>query len=369
MTRILHSVSNLDRGGVETMLMNYYRNIDRTKLQFDFLCNKSAPGAYDKEVRQMGGRIFISPGLNPVNFPKYKRYMRALFAAHPEYKVIHAHNGELAAYALYTAKKAEVPVRILHAHNTSMELNLKMPLKLFCKSRLPKLTTLNYTCGKMAAEFYYGKKAVQSGNYTLVPNAVDTQKFSFSPQVRERLRKQHGLEDKLVLGHVGRFFTQKNHKFLVDIAKALRALCPNFVFVLLGDGELMPSIKKRVTAEGLCEHFVFKGSVPNTHEWYQAFDAFILPSLYEGLPVVGVEAQTAGLACFFSDTITREIHLTDAVQFLPITDACVWAEQILSGVQKHKRSDTRDAIAKAGYDISLAAKKLEQDYLDIVGRL
>ena len=163
MIRILHSVSNMDRAGIETMLMNYYRHIDRNQVQFDFLCNKTKPGAYDDEVQRLGGRIYHTPGLNPAKYPLYLKYMKKLFAEHPEYKIVEAHNGALGVYALHAAKVNNIPVRIYHAHGASITKDWKLPLKLFCRSRLTANITERYTCGKAAAECYYGKEVVEKG--------------------------------------------------------------------------------------------------------------------------------------------------------------------------------------------------------------
>ena len=160
MIRILHSVSNMDRAGIETMLMNYYRYMDKSKVQFDFLCNKKKPGAYDDEIKSMGGRIYHTPGLNPAKYPVYLKYMRELFQEHPEYKIVEAHNGALGVYALHAAKVSKIPVRIFHAHGASITKDWKLPIKLVCKSCLPTNMTHHFSCGVEAAKCYFGQKVV-----------------------------------------------------------------------------------------------------------------------------------------------------------------------------------------------------------------
>ncbi len=366
MIRVLHSVSNMDRGGIETMLMNLYRNIDRDKIQFDFLCNKSKPGAFDKEIAELGGRIYISPGLNPVKFLKYQKYMDDLFESY-NYKIVHAHNGAFGYYPLVGAKRNNIPVRIFHAHGASITVDLKLPLKLLCKSGLPNVCNQHFTCGVSAAECYFGKKAVESGDYVMINNAIDVERFVFSSGIRDRLRAENNINDRFAIGHVGRFMKQKNHSFAVDMFYELYKHKPNAMLVFLGDGELMDEIKQKVNAYNLQDRVVFKGNIANVNEWYQALDAFILPSQWEGLPVVGIEAQAAGLPCFFSDTITTEAKVTDNVKFLSISDTNVWVKSILETCQTHIRADMTESVINAGYEIKEQAKRLEDLYLKLAG--
>lgn len=363
MIRILHSVSNMDRAGIETMLMNYYRNIDKNKIQFDFLCNKKKPGAYDDEIISMGGKIYHSPGLNPMRFPQYLSYMKNLFKEHPEYQVIHVHNGAFGVYALYAARKNQIPVRIFHAHGAGFTFNLKWPLKMFCKSRLLKNCNYHWACGTKAAICYFGKRVVDSGNYCIIHNAIDVKKFRYREETRKSLRSQYHLEDKILIGHVGRFMAQKNHEFLIDIFMEIYKKEPKAVLVLLGDGELMEKMVEKVKANRLDKAVLFLGNVNNANEWYQAFDTFVLPSVWEGLPVVGIEAQMASLPCIFSDTVTKETKVTDNVSFLSLNnEPGVWADVILKKIRANHRIDMEEEITKAGYNIAVEAEKLQAYY-------
>lgn len=194
MIRILHSVSNMDRAGIETMLMNYYRYMDKSKVQFDFLCNKKKPGAYDDEIKSMGGRIYHTPGLNPAKYPVYLKYMRELFQEHPEYKIVEAHNGALGVYALHAAKVSKIPVRIFHAHGASITKDWKLPIKLVCKACLPTNMTHHFSCGVEAAKCYFGQKVVDENDYVLIPNAIDVERFIYNPEIRNKIRKENNLE-------------------------------------------------------------------------------------------------------------------------------------------------------------------------------
>lgn len=366
MIRILHSVSNMDRAGIETMLMNYYRHIDRGQIQFDFLCNKTKPGAYDDEIESMGGRIFHTPGLNPAKYPKYLAYMKKLFSDHQEYQIIEAHNGALGVYALHAAKVNHIPVRIFHAHGASITRDWKLPIKLFCKSRLKANINHNFTCGVAAAKCYFGEQTVKAGNYELIPNAIEVERFTFNPTFREHLRNQFNLNGKHIIGHVGRFMTQKNHAFLLEIFKAYLAEDNQAYLVLLGDGELMDMMKEKVKDLGIQDSVLFVGNVSNANEWYSAFDVFVLPSIWEGLPVVGVEAQAADLPCIFSDGVTKEIGLSDKARFVsltaPISD---WCHALKVALYLDERGDNSALLREKNYDIKTEAAKLQRRYLEL----
>lgn len=368
MVRVLHSVSNMDRAGIETMLMNYYRHIDREKVQFDFLCNKTKPGAYDDEVKALGGRIYHTPGLNPAKLPKYMKYMRNLFAEHPEYKIIEAHNGAFGVYALHGAKISNVSTRIYHAHGAAITNDWKKPLKLICMKFLPSNMTHHYTCGIAAARCYFGDKIVDAGDYEFIPNAIEVNRFVFNQEVRDKIRKENNLEGHHVLGHVGRFMSQKNHTFLLDVFADVVKRDADAVLVLLGDGELMEEMKQKANALNIADKVKFVGNVGNANEWYQAFDTFILPSVWEGLPVVGVEAQAADLPSIFSTNVTREIGFSDEAVFIDTNDSKdKWVDAILNGFAKIERKDRTELIRENNYDIELEAVKLQERYLKLAG--
>ena len=237
MIHILQSVSNMDRGGIESMLMNYYRHLDRTRFQFDFLVNKKKPGFFDDEIRALGGRIFQSPGVAPQSYPAYLRSMQQLLAQHPEIKVLHAHNEAMQLFALEGAKKAGLPVRIAHAHNTRLPKDAKLPIKWFCKQFIPGAATDYWACGREAGIYYFGQSAWDARGVTL-RNAIDLDRFGYRPQVRAKLRAEYGLNDKLVVGCVARLMAQKNHTRLLDIFAALKKVRPDSCLLLVGEGEL-----------------------------------------------------------------------------------------------------------------------------------
>ncbi|MGN0181276.1 MAG: glycosyltransferase family 1 protein [Candidatus Ornithomonoglobus sp.] len=366
MIRILHSVSNMDRAGIETMLMNYYRHIDRDKVQFDFLCNKKKPGAYDDEIKSMGGRIFRTPGLNPAKYPKYMQFMNNLFKENPEYQIIEAHNGALGVYALHCAKLNNIPTRIFHAHGASITKDLKWPLKMFCRSRLKYNINHKFTCGIAAARCYFGNKAVKNGDYELIPNAIETDRFTYNEAVRETMKSKYKLHGKKIIGHVGRFMKQKNHEFLLNVFAELHKSDPDTYLVLLGDGELLNKMKRKAEVMGFSDSVYFAGNVANANEWYSVFDVFVLPSIWEGLPVVGIEAQAAGLPCIFSDNVTNEIAITDNVRFIGLGESVkTWTDAIREYLDIKERKDNSASIANNRYDIKLEARKLQERYIEL----
>ena len=366
MLRVLHSVSNMARAGIETMLMNYYREIDRSQIQFDFLANKPAPGEYEEEIRSMGGRIFVSPGLNPLHYPQYKRYMADLLHGNPDIIIVHAHNEAMGYYALQSAKDAGVRVRIAHAHSTRIIQDYKYPLKLICKQLLPGAATDYWSCGREAGIYYYGEKRWNASGFIL-RNAIDVSRFAFQPEVRERLRQVNGLENCFVIGHVGRFNVEKNHIRLMDILAEIAEAIPDTRLALIGTGELEQAVKEKARAVGVQDKTLFLGQMADVSGWYQAMDCFVLPSLFEGLPVVGIEAQAAGLPCFFSDRVTDEILLSPEARRISLqADDAEWAREIIAARQSEvNRNQGKDVVRQAGYDIHEEAQKLQEIYLEL----
>lgn len=366
MIRVLHSVSNMDRAGIETMLMNYYRHIDKTKIQFDFLCNKKKPGAYDDEIKRLGGNIYHSPGLNPLNFFKYEKFMLEIFENNEDIKIMHSHNGELAYQSLRGAYNYGIKTRICHAHNTKMEQNLKKPLKLLYKTQLKKVANYFWGCGTDAIKFYFGDKIIKEKNYFILHNAIEIEKFVYNEEKRNELRKTLDLQDKFVIGNVGRFMEQKNHTFILDLFQVILKKEPNAILMLIGDGELENKIRDKAHTLKIDKSIKFMGNINNVNDMYQVMDVFLLPSLFEGLPVVGIEAQTAGLKCFFSSNITKEVDITNNSIFLDLERDSLdkWSNEILLH-KKYERKDLTEIIKKSGYSIEEEAKKLEQIYLEM----
>ena len=357
--RILHVVTYMGRGGLETMIMNYYRQMDRTKVQFDFLVHRDFQADYDDEIEQLGGRIYRIGRLVPWS-GAYQRALDAFFAAHPEYRVVHVHQDCLSAVILKAAKKHGVPVRIAHSHSSSQDKNLKYLIKLYYKRQIPTYATALFACGRDAGDWMFGGKP-----YTIVNNAIDAAQYSYSHvRAMEMRRSIHIAEDAFVIGHVGRFSPVKNHTFLLDVFDELCRADERAVLMLVGDGELRKSMEDKAKAMGLEDRVLFTGVRSDVCDLMQAMDVFVFPSLYEGLPVSLVEAQAAGLPCIISDRVPDACMLTDLVQRVDLVESArQWAERILK-VRATVRRDRYDEIAAAGFDIVSSAAWLQQYYVD-----
>ncbi len=366
MIRILHSVSNMDRAGIETMLMNFYRHMDRDLIQFDFLANKPAPGDYDEEIRSLGGRIFVSPGYK--SYPRYLRFMTELFEKYPEYKIIHTHNGSLMVYALESAKKNGVPIRIAHAHATEIPVGLKNEVKKLIRPMIKYVATDYWGCSDAAGRFYFSEKRWNKAN-ELIHNAINVENFTFSEANRKRIREQYGLGNKLVIGHVGRMMEQKNQKKLLDVFAEVHRRNPDSHLIIIGTGALEDKLRQQTRELGIEDAVTFTGVLSNVNEWYSAFDVFVMTSLYEGLPVVAIEAQAADLPCVLTDTITPEVKITDNVQFFGLHDEPLkWAQAILD-IKPAARVSRSKELLQAGYDIRSEAKRMQDLYLQMYSKL
>lgn len=362
MIRVLQCVNNMHRAGLETMLMNYYRNIDRTKIQFDFLTHRPDRSDYDDEIESMGGKVYYAPRLYPQNYPAYFSYMRNFFRDHPEYKIVHSHIDAMSYLPLLAAKRAGVPVRIAHSHNTSIDHDFKYPLKQFFRFRLPTVANRQLACGKEAGRFLF-----RNDLFRVIPNAVEGNAFRFSDDVRRQKRDELGIRDQLVIGHIGRLSFQKNHQFLLQIFCEIQKREPSAILLLVGTGKLEKEIMDLALKLGVQRNVRFLGNRSDVNELYQAMDVFVLPSHYEGLPVVGIEAQFSGLPCFFSDAITKEAAFSDRCQFLSLNKpAGYWAEKIL---ESHRDLKDRNCAVCSEYDVKYAYHILEDYYFDLYSQI
>lgn len=276
--RVLQVVTQMTRGGLETMLMNYYRHIDRSQVQFDFLEHRNYMADYDAEILELGGRIHRLSRLNPIS-QHYLRELDRFFTDHPEYRIVHSHLDCMAGIPLKYAEKHGIPTRIAHAHNSNQDKNFKYPMKLYYKQNIPQYATKLFACGQEAGKWMFGNHP-----FSVLNNAIDAKQFAYSAEVRQQVRAELGIEkNTFVLGHVGRFSPQKNHAFLVDVFHAVHGLCPNSCLLLIGEGELEQEIRQKCANSGIIDYVVFAGIRNDVHRLLQAMDVFMLPSLYEGL--------------------------------------------------------------------------------------
>lgn len=363
--RILNLFTILNRGGAETMVMNYYRHIDRTKVQFDFMVHRQERGAYDDEIEAMGGKIYRMIPIYPQNFYKYKEMLREFFSKYKDYKIIHSHMSELGYYAFVEAKKQGVPIRICHAHSAPNNVDMKTMVREYFKYRMRPYMTQMFMCGLKSAIWLFGED--KRDRFIMQNNAIDANKFSYNINQLQQIRKELNVENKFIIGHVGRFEKAKNHTFLIDIFYEVYRKNPNSVLVLIGGGTLENKIKAKVSKLGLDEAVQFLGVRDDIHRITQAFDVFIFPSLYEGLGIVLIEAQAAGIHCITSDKVVPiEAKVTDLLEYVSLRkDANVWADKALQYKDGYQRKNTYDEIVQAKYDIIDNAKWLEKFYLNV----
>lgn len=359
--RVLQIMGIVESGGVEAVIMNYYCHIDKSKVQFDFVMHKGGNTNYIDAVKSMGARVYeITPYTKNLFTFTYDIY-KIIKKGH--YDIVHSNMNSLSGFPLFAAWLAGARVRILHNHTTDTKAEgfrtvIKRTLRPFAKM----FANQYWACSKLAAEWMYGKQAVDSGKVTIINNAIDLNKFAFSQKKRDALRNELGLEGKFVVGHVGRFMKQKNHEFLIDTFAEVAKQKENAVLMLIGEGPLMVAIRKKVNELHLEKKVVFLGVRNDVADLYNVMDVFALPSFYEGLPVVGVEVQANGLPFLCSDQVTREILISDSIELLALNDGAEkWAEEILSA-KRVAFAETLKSMQESGFDISNEARKLENKY-------
>lgn len=359
--RILHVVTYMGRGGLETMLMNYYRHIDRNKVQFDFLVHRDFEADYDQEIEELGGRIYRVSRLIPWS-KKYRLELKKFFQTHPEYKIVHVHQDCLSSVALQCAKECGVTHRIAHSHSSNQDKNIKYLIKKHYMKQIPMYATDLFACGEEAGEWMF-----RTTEFLVLNNAIDTKKYIYNSEKAEKSRESFGiLRDAYVVGHVGRFAATKNHEFLVKVFVQLQKKEVNARLLLVGDGELHEQIEKQVKDLGVADKVIFTGVRSDVEELLQAMDVFVFPSIYEGLPVSLIEAQAAGLPCVISDKVPLECIKTDLVQQISLdVDMKEWTQRILS-VKNQARKNYSKEIENAGFDIVSNAKWLEDYYIGLL---
>lgn len=349
--RILHVFGALNRGGAETMIMNIYRNIDRSKVQFDFIVHTEEKCDYDEEIKNLGGRIYRVSKYTGRNHFKYKKEWYDFFKQHREYKIIHGHVRSTASIYLSIAKKYKLKT-ISHSHNTSSGTGISAVAKNILQYRIRYFVDYMFACSNESGVWLFGKEACKKKNFFILKNAIETEKYIYNEETRHKVRKELDLKDKFVIGHIGRFHPQKNHDFLIDVFKEMCKRDSEIVLILIGNGELKNQIEKKVSELGLNLKVIFMGIRSDIEKLVQAMDIVIFPSLYEGLPVTLIEVQAAGLPCIVSDRITKSVKITDTIKYLSLDQSKEeWAQKALKYKKNTMRKNMYEEIVKAGYDI------------------
>ena len=359
--RVAQMMTDMNYGGVEMVVMNYYRHIDRTKVQFDFFALEGSAVPQREEIERLGGRVYIVPKYTHLS--AYEKEIIRLFRQN-QYKIVHSHMNTLSVFSLWGAKKAGIPNRIAHNHSTAGKGEtkkniIKYALRPFAKIYPTKLCA----CSQYAGEWLYGKNA----EFQVFNNAIDLSRYSYDPQKAAAARKELGLEDKLVVGHIGRFCYQKNHDFLIDIFNEIHKQRQEAVLLLIGEGELEQDIRNKVKKLGLTDSVRFMGKQKDTSKFYQAMNCFVLPSRYEGLCVVAIEAQACSVPVICSTAVPKDAKITSSVKFIGLDESSSnWADSVLDVIKTQVKRNKREEVRKAGYDIEVEAKKLTDFYEELL---
>lgn len=361
--RVLHNIASLHFGGSQAFVMNIYNNIDREKVQFDFVVTPEERKGLYSQVEQMGGRIFVCPKYTGKNHFAYCKWWDDFFTEHPEYHVIHGHVRSTASIYLKIAKKHGL-VTIAHSHSTSNGSGISAIVKDML--RLPIRHTADYlfACSDKAGKWLYGEKATEQPNYRMIPNGIDLQRFAFDEEKRRRMRQELGISDNtFVIGHVGRMTTPKNHRFLVELFAEYHKKNQNSRLLLVGDGELFEEVKQQCNRLGISDSVIMTGSKTNTEDYYQAMDVFVFPSLWEGLGIVAIEAQANGLVCLVSDRVPKDVLLTKKCWVLPLGKKETWCDALEQC--KFEKHVFPMSCQLYRYDVAKIAEKMQKFYLSL----
>lgn len=366
--RVLQVFAQMNRGGAEAMIMNLYRTMDRSKVQFDFVVHTNENCSYDEEIRSLGGYIYRMEAYNGKNHFKYKKKWSIFLKNNSQYKIIHGHVRSTASIYLNIAKKFGL-ITISHSHNSSSGKGLSALAKNILQLPIRNIADYLFACSRPAGEWLFGKKACEKENFYLVKNALDLEQFVFNENIRLKKRREFNIEDKYVIGHVGRLHPQKNHDFLIDIFKEVHTNNKNTVLLLVGDGNLKSVIEKKIRKNGLTNNVIFSGIRSDISELMQAMDIFVFPSLFEGLGIVTIEAQATGLPTIVSETIPSEAYLTDLIIKEKLSSSSKeWAKTILKYTEGYLRENKIETIKSKGYDINETAYWLQNFYLKSVNK-
>ena len=363
--RVLEIIGKRPVGGVGTVMLNYQTYVNTEKVQMDYLIFGEEKETFDEAVEALGSKVYVYPALSGSQMGRTKAYLEEFFSKHAkEYDVVHLHAPNIAFLAFPIVAKYGIKHRIVHSHAT---LYAESKIKAIRNQILWALAKGKITdrigCSKAAGDFLFGEET-----FTVLKNAIAYEDFLYDEGLRHEVRMRENVAEKLVIGNVGRFSQQKNQTYLVEIFAKIKELRSNSVLWLVGDGELRSEIEAKITELGLQQDVKLFGMVKNTKELYQAMDVMIMPSLFEGLPMVGVEAQASGLPCVFADTITREVDVVGC-PYIALSEAKEnWAKAAIEMAEKKERRSYPKELDELGFNIKLEAKRLEELYLEKISK-
>lgn len=362
MIRVLHIMGCSDAGGISSVVLNYYRHMDRTKVHFDIALTVPSVGQNALALQELGAEIHFLP-LKSEGLSVFRKALKELLRK-GGYDAIHVHENETSYVALAVAKQMGIRCRLAHSHTSSPYENIKSEIR-----RLSGCV-LNYHfashvigCGQLAGERVFGTWNMKRPKAVVLPNAIDTRKFAFDAALRQEVRRELGLEGKFVLGMVGRLCEEKNYPFALELTDKLRRERPESMLVIAGSGEYREIIEQKIRELGLENNVTLLGKRADVHRLYQAFDVFLLPSFHEGFPVAAVEAMASGLPVLFSERITRELSFGSAAAYLPLAEPGAWLARLREGKENEPERRIRQEEPKQnGLDIRDTAAMLETIY-------
>lgn len=370
MIRILHVIGSLDMGGSQTMILNLYKNVDRSEIQFDFVVREGKKYLLEDEITNLGGKIYRLPGLNEKNFFEYTSAWKKFFSSHKEYKIIHGHVRSTASIYLRIAKKFGL-FTISHSHNTSSGKGITAYMKNILQFPIRFVADYFFACSKNAGTWLFGKQIVDSKRFKILNNAIDAKQYVFSASSRNDIRNELKIDtNAFVIGNVGRFHSQKNQIFLIDVFKVVHDQNENAILLLVGDGDLRNDILERIKYYKLGDSVILAGVRDDVPQILSAIDVFVFPSIFEGLGIVAIEAQAAGLQTICADSIPKEANITELFQYMSLDDSVEkWASSILKYENGYERKNMSNEIKKRGYDILSSSEWLRQFYLNLDKKL
>lgn len=350
-------LNNLGSGGTEAFVMNVYRNIDREKIQFDFLVRSNENGKLVDEIKKMGGKVIIHPPFPRHIMANYRKLKQFLKEHHSEYVAIHLHaNALIYVKPIQVAKKYGIPIRIIHSHSVTSKYKMLHEINM---KRASRWYTHSFACSINAGKWMFDKK-----KFEVINNGVDLKRFEYNSSTRKELQKLYNIENKTVIGHVGRFESAKNHKFLIEVFRKYHLNNPNSVLLLVGAGQEKKSIEQIVEKYKLSKDVIFTGAVENVEDYFSAMDVFLFPSLWEGLGMVLIEAQANGLPCITSNVIPREACLSNYYYEVDLNESIEeWVEKV-KYVSALNIQRERISSKLTEFDIKMIVKKLEDYYMD-----
>lgn len=372
-TRVLHVVSGLNAGGIESLLYSYYTTFEKNKIVFDFIIFGENIGLYGKKFIESGSKIYKVPLLKDVGFIRLLKELYRVLKLNKDYEIIHIHRNEKSGVILFFAFLLGFKVRIVHSHNyiknetflfKMRKKLLTLPIKLFATDK--------FACGIKASKWLYGEKAYSKNNTVIINNAIDANRYSYNGEIREAIREKLGLSDKFIVGNVGRLSYQKNQVFLVDIFNEIYKLNKNAFLVLIGDFEdikIYNEVIEKINRFGLNDVVKLLGPCSDISDLMQAMDVFVFPSNFEGLGIVAIEAQAVGLKTYASFEVPEDAAITNLFKYISLNvDPTEWAEIIINDSRNYVRENTYHQIKKAGYDIKNSAVFLERYYCSKLDR-